>query len=99
MGASRLARAILLGLIYVVNLFLALALWLCGLSGNILLGIIVIVLYRLSLWLAPIAITVLYWLPWKIKITRVKRLLFYFAHLILCSGLFVVCRLLFGNWC
>ena len=39
MKALKIIKAILFGLIYSTNLFLAVSLWLCGESGNIMLGI------------------------------------------------------------
>ena len=68
MKALKIIKAILFGLIYGTNLFLAVCLWLCGQSGNIMLGILLIALYRPSLWFAPLWLTILCWLP-----TRPKR--------------------------
>lgn len=98
MTLSKIIKMILFGLVYGTNLFFALALSLCGLSGNIMLGILLIVLYRLSLWLSPIAITLICWLPLKPKVPIRKKLLFYFVHLAFCGILFLICYLLFGNW-
>ena len=85
-------------MVYGINLLLALSLWLCGLSGNIMLGILLIVLYRPSLWLAPIALSVICWLPSEPKHPPRKKLLFNLAHLAACGTLFVLCFLMFGNW-
>lgn len=98
MQTSKLIKTILFCVIYGANLLLALLLWLCGLGGNILLGIIFIVLYRLSLWLSPLAVSVVCWLPLKPKVPARKKLVFNLVHLVLCAALFLICRLLFGNW-
>ena len=98
MKISTVIKTVLLGWIYGVNLLLALALWLCGSSGNILLGIVLIVLYRLSLWISPIAGTVICWLPLTPKVLASKKLLLNLIHLLICGGLFLICYLLFGNW-
>ena len=98
MKASKIIRMILFGLLYGINLFLALSLWLCGLSGNIMLGIILIAFYRLSLWHTPIAVTIVCWLPIEPKISVRKKLMLNFIQLICCGALFLTCRLLFGNW-
>lgn len=98
MKTSQIIKTILFSLVYGSNLLLALLLWLCGLSGNIMLGIIFIVLYRLSLWFSPIAVTVICWLPLKSKVPTRTKLLFNVVHLLLCGALFLTCRLLFGNW-
>ena len=97
MSVSKKLKLILFSLVYGVNLFFALCLWICGINGDILFGIISIVFYRLSLWLAPLAVTVICWLPSKPKIRLRKKLLFYLAHLFLCCGLFLICHLLLGN--
>jgi hypothetical protein len=62
------------------------------------LGIIFIVFYRLSLWLSPVAVTVICWLPIRSVIPIKKRVLFYVGNLLICGALFVLCRVLFGNW-
>lgn len=98
MSIYKIIKAILFAMVYGANLFFALALWLCGLSGNIMLGILLIVCYRLSLWSAPFMVTAVCWLPLKPKVPARKKLLFNFVHLIFCSGLFLLCYLLFGNW-
>ena len=98
MTTSQKFKTLLLGLVYGTNLFFALALWLCGESGNILFGIFCIILYRLSLWCSPIAITIICWLPSRPKVPVHKKFLFYFAHLCLCVLLFLTCFLIFGNW-
>ncbi len=98
MKASKIIKIILFGLVYGFNLLSALALWVCGVYGNILLGIIFIVFYRLSLWSSPLAVTVICWLPLKPKVSARKKLLFNFVHLLFCGMLFVMCYLLFGNW-
>ena len=91
-------KAILLGLVYGIHFLLALSLWLCGQSGNILLGILLIVLYRPSLWYTPAVVSAICWLPIKSEIPIKKRVLFYVANLLICGALFVLCRILFGNW-
>ena len=98
MGISKKTKAVLFGLVYGSNLLSAFFLWLCGVYGNIMLGILLIVFYRLSLWSAPLSLTVICWLPSKVKITVRKKLLYNFLHLLLCGMLFCVCYLLFGNW-
>ena len=98
MGISKKTKAVLFGLVYGYNLLSAFFLWLCGVYGNIMLGILLIVFYRLSLWTAPLSLTVICWLPSKVKITVRKKLLYNFLHLLLCGMLFCVCYLLFGNW-
>lgn len=98
MNLSKIIKAILFGWVYGTNLLFALGLWLCGLNGNIMLGILFIAFYRLSLWSAPFAVTILCWLPWKPKLPARKKLLFNLIHLLVCGLLFVICRLLFGNW-
>ncbi len=98
MGISKKTKAVLFGLVYGTNLLSAFFLWLCGVYGNIMLGILLIVFYRLSLWTAPLSLTVICWLPSKVKITVRKKLLYNFLHLLLCAMLFLLCYLLFGNW-
>ena len=88
----------LIGLVYGLHLLWALLLWLCGQSGNIMLGIILIVLYRISLWTAPFAITVLCWIPLTKDVPLRKRIWQYLLLMLLCGVLFLLCRLLFGNW-
>ena len=85
-------------MVYGINLLLALCLWLCGLNGNILFGIIFIVFYRLSLWLSPIIVTIICWVPTKPKVPVLKKLLFNLAHLGFCAILFLTSYLLFENW-
>ena len=98
MTTSKIIKTILFSLIYFINFRLALALWLCGLSGNIMIGIILIVLYRLSLWFSPLAVTIICWLPLKPKVPVRTKLLFNLVHLAFCGVLFLTCFLLFGNW-
>ena len=98
MKESKLIKTILFSFIYGINLFFALNLWMCGKSGNILFGIIFFILYRLSLWFSPLAVTIVCWLPLKPKITARKRLLFNLAHLAFCGILFLICHFLFGSW-
>ena len=98
MNASKLLKTIFLAAVFGIHLVLALCLWLCGRSGNIMLGILLIAFYRLSLWFTPLAVTVICWFPTKAKIPLHRRLLFYFVLLLLCGGLFVLCYFLFGNW-
>ena len=89
---------ILLGSVYGINLFFTLALWLCGQSGNILLGILFIIVYRLSLWFAPVAVTIICWLPLRPKLPAGKKLVLNLIALLLSGMLFLVCYLIFGNW-
>ncbi len=98
MKTSKVVKSILFGLVYGINLLWALALWLAGREGNIMLGIIFIFFYRLSLWFAPIAVTIICWLPLRPKVPARIKLLFNFVHLLLCGLLFFFCFLLFGNW-
>lgn len=98
MNASQKVKTTLFGLVYGLNLFFAIALWLCGQSGNIMLGILLIVFYRLSLWFLPLAVTIICWLPFKPKVPASKKLLCNLVHLLLCGILFVTCNFLFGNW-
>lgn len=98
MKNSKKIKTILFSIVYGLNLLLALALWVCGLSGNIMIGILLIVLYRLSLWFAPLAVSVICWLPSEQKVAARKKLSFNLLHLALCGALFVLCFLLFGNW-
>lgn len=95
MKDSRKVKTVLFALVYGLNLFFALSLRLCD---NIMLGILLIVFYRLSLWLAPLAVTVICWLPLKPKVPARKKLLFNLVHLLLSGLLFVASYLLFGNW-
>ena len=98
MNTSKTAKAIMFALVYGINLFFALLLWLTGFSENILLGIILILFYRLSLWLSPIAATIICWLPLKTGVPAYKKLLFNLVHLVFCAALFLLCYLLFGSW-
>lgn len=98
MTTSKLIKIILLGVVYGLNLLFALAIWLCSLDGNILLGIIFMVLYRLSLWSAPWLVTIICWLPLKPLPPVKTRVLFNIVLLLLCGALFVFCRLAFGTW-
>lgn len=98
MTPSKAIKTTLLAVIYGVHLSLALMLWLCGLGGNIMLGIFLIAFYRLSLWLAPFAVTLVCWLPLKPQVSARIRLLCNLVHLLLCAALFLLCFLLFGNW-
>lgn len=98
MNVSGVVKTILFSAVYGINLLLAFCLWLCGLDGNIMLGIIFIVLYRLSLWSTPFVVTLLCWMPWRPKETVKKKLIFNFIHLLCCGVLFLICFLLFGNW-
>ena len=98
MKSSKKIKTILFSIVYGLNLFLAFSLWLCGLSGNIMLGILLIVLYRPSLWFAPLAVSAICWLPSEPKLPARKKLIFNLVHLVLCGTLFVVCFLAFGNW-
>lgn len=98
MKALKIIKSILFALVYSTNLLFALCLWSCGQRGDIFLGIIFIVLYRLSLWFSPVLITVLCWLPTRPKRPLYQKLIFNLVHLTLCAGLFGLCFLLFGNW-
>ena len=98
MKALKIIKSILFGLVYGLNLFFALCLWICGQHGNIMLGIFLILFYRLSLWLSPFAITVICWLPTSPKRPIYQRIIYTLVHLALCGVLFVTCFLLFGNW-
>ncbi|MBE6661549.1 MAG: hypothetical protein E7605_09140 [Ruminococcaceae bacterium] len=98
MSTSKKIKTILLASVYGLHLFFALALWLCGQSGNIMLGIFLIIFYRLSLWLTPLTVTVICWLPLRPRVPVRRKLLFYLVHLLFCGGLFLLCNLLFGNW-
>ena len=98
MKALKIIKAILFGLIYGTNLFLAVCLWLCGQSGNIMLGILLICLYRPSLWFSPLWLTIVCWLPTRPKRPIYQRIIFNLAHLAICGLLFVICFMLFWNW-
>ena len=98
MKALKIIRTILLCLVYSLHFLCALSLWLCGQSGNIMLGILLIALYRFSLWTAPFAITVLCWIPLTKGVPIHKRIWQYLLLMLLCGALFLLCRLLFGNW-
>ena len=98
MKIPRKVKIILFALTYGINLFSGLCLWLSGISGNILLGILFFLFYRLSLWLSPAAVTLICWLPSAPIIPIRKKLLFNLAHLLFCGCLFLISYLLFGNW-
>ncbi|MBR7112200.1 MAG: hypothetical protein IKC75_04700 [Clostridia bacterium] len=98
MKASKIIKTALFAAVFAINLFLALSLWLCGLSGNIMLGILFIIGYRLSLWTAPLIITIICWLPLPSRASPRQKLLMNLLLLGLCALLFVTCFLLFGNW-
>ena len=98
MTASKIVKSILFGLVYSINLFWAGCLWLAGQDGNIFLGILFIVFYRLSLWSAPFWVTIICWLPLKPIVSARKKILFNLVHLAFCAMLFLICYLLFGNW-
>ena len=98
MKSSRPIKSILYGLIYGFNLLWALCLWLAGLDGNIMLGILLIVLYRSSLWFAPVAVTFICWLPSRPKLPLRKKLIMNGVLLLACGILSVICYLIFGNW-
>ena len=98
MKISKIIKTGLLGWVYGINLFFALALWLCGQRGDILMGIILLVFYRLTLWFSPVAVTLICWLPLKPRASVPRTLLCNLVHLLLCGALFVTCYLLFGNW-
>lgn len=98
MSTSKLLKIIAFVFIYSINLLLALALWLAGLDGNIMIGILLICLYRPSLWLSPIAVTLVCWLPSNPKLPASKTLIFNLVHLGFCGILSLICFLLFGSW-
>ena len=98
MTTSQKIKILLYSLIFGSNLFFAVCLWLCGQSGNIMLGILAICFYRLSLWLSPLAVTVVCWLPIKPRLPASKKLINNLVLLLLCGALFLTCFLLFGNW-
>jgi hypothetical protein len=91
-------RAILTAAPFAINLFFCLCLELSAREGNIMLGILFIAFYRLSLWAAPFALTVICWLPLRPKITAKEKLLNNTLCLALSFGLFVLCKLVFGSW-
>ena len=76
----KIVKVVLLGLTYGWNLLLAAALWGCGETGNIMLGILVICLYRLSLWTTPFLVTAFCWIPTKPKKPLYQRFIFYFVN-------------------
>lgn len=98
LSASKIVKSILFAVIYSTNLFLALALWLTGQDGNIMLGIFLICFYRLSLWYTPVLLTLVCWLPLRPKVPVKIKLLFNAVHLVFCGILFCICFCLFGNW-
>ena len=98
MTASQKIKILLYSLIFGSNLFFAVCLRLCGQSGNIMLGIFLIIFYRLSLWLSPILLTLVCWLPLKPRIPASKKLINNLVLLLLCGALFLTCFLLFGSW-
>ncbi|MBP3936821.1 MAG: hypothetical protein IK954_04485 [Clostridia bacterium] len=98
MPKSKMIKTIAFASVYGFNLLSALLLWLCGQSGNILLGILLIVLYRLSLWSAPLLVTVICWLPLRPKVAVRTKLLFNLINLLFCGLLFLNSYLVFGNW-
>ena len=98
MSAGKKVKSILFAAVYGIHFLLALALWGCGQTGNILLGILLICLYRPSLWFSPLIVTAICWFPSKPKVSVGRKVLFNLAHLVFCGLLFVLCYLLFGNW-
>ena len=94
----KIVKVALLGLTYSWNLLLAAALWGCGQTGNIMLGILAIAFYRLSLWTAPFLVTAFCWIPTRPKKPLYQRFIFYFVNLLLCVGMYVICFLITGNW-
>lgn len=98
MTTSQKIKILLYSLIFGSNLFFAVCLWLCRQSGNIMLGIFLIIFYRLSLWLSPILLTLVCWLPLKPRVPASKKLINNLVLLLLCGALFLTCFLLFGNW-
>lgn len=98
MNSCKSFKWISLSLVYGINLLLAIALWLCGLSGNIMIGIFLIAFYRLSLWFSPLAVTVIAWIPPKSEVPISKKLLHNLLYLLICGVQFLICFLVFGNW-
>ena len=98
MTPSKIVETILFGVAYSNHLLLALALWLAGEDGNIMLGILLIVLYRLSLWFLPAVVTLICWLPLRPRVSVKRKLLFNLFHLGVCASFFLLCNFLFGNW-
>ena len=98
MTASKIVKAALLGATYVTNIFWAIVLWWCGLGGHIMIGIFAIVFYRISLWLSPLLVSLICWLPLRPKVSAHRRLLMNLVCLVACVAQFVLCYLLFGNW-
>ena len=98
MTTSKIIKSILFGAVYTTNLFWALVLWWCGLGERMIIGIFAIIFYRLSLWFAPVLVTVICWIPLRPKVAFWKKLIFNLAHLVFCGILFCTCFLLFGNW-
>ena len=91
-------KKISLASVYGINLFFTICLWLCGLGGNILIGIFAILFYRLSLWAAPLTVTVICWIPLESKVPIYKKALLNLLLLFLCGVLFFVCYLIPGGW-
>lgn len=98
MKVSQIVKSILFSVVYSTNLFLAWLLWLAGQDGNIMLGILLIVFYRLSLWFTPLIVTVICWLPLRPKVPAKIKILANLVHLGFCAVLYVICFHLFGNW-
>lgn len=98
MTTSQKIKSILLGIVFGLNLLLALCLYLCGITGNILFGILLIAFYRISLQGLPLAVIVICWLPLDRQVGWRKKLSFNLVLLVFSGLAFVLCRLLFGNW-
>lgn len=98
MTTSQKIKIISLASVYGINLFFALCLWLCGIGGNILIGIFAVLFYRLSLWASPLAVTVICWIPSKPKVPIYKKALLNLLLLLLCGVLFFVCYLISGGF-
>ena len=98
MEFSKRAKAFLFSLAYGINLILALLLYLAGEDGNIMLGILLIVLYRPSLWFTPLLVTIICWLPSRPKLSAKTKILNNLVQLMLTGALFHICFFLFGNW-
>ena len=90
MGISKKTKAVLFGLVYGSNLLSAFFLWLCGVYGNIMLGILLIVFYRLSLWTAPLSLTVICWLPSKVYVFILFYIIFCICFCAVCFFVFVI---------
>ena len=80
------------------NILYWLILQACSLCENILLGIFAILLYRLTLWLSPLWVTVISWISVKKMYTIGQRFAFYTMALALNFMLFLLCFYTSGSW-